>query len=79
MNFRAFKGRQNDWHTTLNLFLHDCLQRANDHTAIGSKTRLMGLSLILIHHATTPVLQQGLNIYNHLSDVPEAGISESGI
>ena len=66
MHFRAFKGRANYWHATLNLFLHDCLLRANDHTAIGSKTRLMRLGLILIQHATTPVL-------HHSSAILKAG------
>jgi hypothetical protein len=66
MHFRAFKGRQNNWHTTMNLPLSDCFHQATDHTAIGFKTRLMRLSLILIHHAATPV-------HHHSSSILKAG------
>jgi hypothetical protein len=66
MHFRAFKGRQNDWHSNLNLFWFDYFQRADGHSAIGSKTRLMRLILILIQHAAIPVL-------HHPSSVLKAG------
>lgn len=66
MDFRAFKDRRNDWHATPNLFWFDHFQGANDHTAIGYKTRLMHLRLTLIHHSTTQVL-------HHSSSMLKAG------
>jgi hypothetical protein len=44
--------------TTLILLLPNLFDRANDHIAIGTKTRPMLLSPMFIQHSNTPVLHQ---------------------